>query len=111
MVQYVLVGSALVMFYWLILSLSEHLSFTLAYALASLGVVALVWSYARAVFDEASRSGIVGSVLSLLYGFLFVLLAAEDYSLLMGSLGLFVVLAGVMFFTRDVDWYALGDAQ
>ena len=111
MVQYVLVGSALVMFYLLILSLSEHLSFTLAYALASLGVVTLVWSYARAVFDEASRSGIVGSVLSLLYGFLFVLLAAEDYSLLMGSLGLFVVLAGVMFFTRDVDWYALGDAQ
>ena len=109
MVQYVLVGSALVLFYLLILSLSEHLSFAVAYALASLGVVALVWGYARAVFDEASRSAIVGSVLSLLYGFLFVLLAAQDYSLLMGSLGLFLVLASVMFFTRDVDWYALGE--
>ena len=109
MVQYVLVGSALVMFYLLILSLSEHLSFAVAYALASLGVVALVWGYARAVFDEASQSAVVGSVLSLLYGFLFVLLAAQDYSLLMGSLGLFLVLASVMFFTRDVDWYALGE--
>ncbi len=109
MVQYILVGSALVMFYLLILSLSEHLSFAVAYALASLGVVALVWGYARAVFDEASQSAVVGSVLSLLYGFLFVLLAAQDYSLLMGSLGLFLVLASVMFFTRDVDWYALGE--
>ena len=111
MVQYVLVGSVLVMFYLLILSLSEHLSFAVAYALASLGVVALVWSYARAVFDEASRSAIVGSVLSLLYGFLFVLLAAQDYSLLMGTLGLFFVLASVMFFTRNVDWYALGEGE
>ena len=108
MVQYVLVGSALVLFYLLILSLSEHISFTVAYALASLGVVALVWAYAAAVFNEASRSAIVGSVLSMLYGFLFVLLAAQDYSLLMGSLGLFVMLAGVMFFTRNVDWFALG---
>lgn len=48
----------------LILSLSEHVSFAVAYALASLGVVVLVWSYARAIFDEASRSAIVGSVLS-----------------------------------------------
>ena len=110
-VQYVLVGSALVLFYLLILSLSEHISFAVAYALASLGVVALVWGYARAVFDEASHSAIVGSVLSLLYGFLFVLLAAHDYSLLMGSLGLFLVLASVMFFTRNVDWYALGEGE
>ncbi len=108
MMQYVLVGSALVLFYLLILSLSEHISFTAAYSLASLGVVSLVWGYARAVFDEASRSAIVGSVLSLLYGFLFVLLAAQDYSLLMGSLGLFLMLASVMFFTRHVDWFALG---
>lgn len=74
-------------------------------------MVCLVWGYARAVFDEASRSAIVGSVLSLLYGFLFVLLAAQDYSLVMGSLGLFVMLAGVMYFTRDVDWFALGGEQ
>ena len=110
-VQYVLVGSALVLFYLLILSLSEHISFTVAYALASLAVVALVWAYVRAVFDEVSRSAIVGSVLSLLYGFLFVLLAAQDYSLLMGSLGLFLVLASVMFLTRNVDWYTLGEGE
>ena len=110
-VQYVLVGSALVLFYLLILSLSEHISFAVAYALASLAVVALVWAYVRAVFDEVSRSAIVGSVLSLLYGFLFVLLAAQDYSLLMGSLGLFLVLASVMFLTRNVDWYTLGEGE
>jgi len=108
-VQYVLVGSALVLFYLLVLSMSEHISFSAAYVLASLGIVTLVWGYARAVFDEASRSAVVGSVMSLLYGFLFVLLAAQDYSLLMGSLGLFLVLASVMFFTRNVDWYALGE--
>lgn len=108
-VQYVFVGSALVLFYLLILSMSEHVSFTAAYIVASLGVVMLVWGYARAVFDEGSRSAVVGSALVLLYGFLFVLLAAQDYSLLMGSLGLFVVLASVMFLTRNVDWFALSE--
>jgi inner membrane protein len=107
-VQYLFVGSALVLFYLLILSLSEHISFELAYSVASFGVVVLVWGYAQAIFDAASRAAIVGSVLSMLYGFLFVLLAAQDYSLLMGSLGLFLMLAGAMFFTRDIDWYALG---
>ena len=105
-IQYLMVGSALVLFYLLILSLSEHITFAFAYALAATGVVFLVSFYARAMFAEWGHVSIVGATLSLVYGFLFVLLALQDYSLLMGSLGLFLVLASVMFLTRNIDWYA-----
>ena len=105
-IQYLMVGSALVLFYLLVLSLSEHITFTAAYALAATGVVLLVSFYARAMFAEGVHVATVSATLSLIYGFLFVLLALQDYSLVMGSLGLFVVLATVMFLTRKIDWYA-----
>ena len=105
-IQYLMVGSALVLFYLLVLSLSEHITFTAAYALAATGVVLLVSFYARAMFAEGVHVATVTATLSLIYGFLFVLLALQDYSLVMGSLGLFVVLASVMFLTRKIDWYA-----
>ena len=105
-IQYLMVGSALVLFYLLVLSLSEHITFTAAYILAATGVVLLVSFYARAMFAKSVHAATVSATLSLVYGFLFVLLALQDYSLVMGSLGLFLVLASVMFLTRKIDWYA-----
>jgi inner membrane protein len=107
-VQYVLVGFALCLFYLLLLSFSEHVGFARAYAIAAADVVVLVTAYVRFVLAKGSRALAIGGFLAVLYAFLFVLLQIQDYALLVGSVGLFLLLAGVMWFTRHVDWYALG---
>ncbi len=106
-IQYLLVGGALCLFYLLLLALSEHLGFALAYILSSATVVFLVAGYSKSVLRGTRRSTIILSIMSTLYSFLFVLLAAQDYSLLIGSLGLTLVLATVMYLTRNVNWYAV----
>ena len=107
-VQYLLVGFALCLFYLLLLSFSEHFGFTRAYAIAAADVVALVTAYVRFVLRKGSRAVALGGFLAVLYAFLFVLLQIQDYALLVGSIGLSLLLGGVMWFTRHVDWYALG---
>jgi inner membrane protein len=106
--QYLLVGFALCLFYLLLLSFSEHLGFARAYAIAAADVVVLVTVYVRYVLGKGSRALALGAFLGALYAFLFVLLQIQDYALLVGSVGLFLLLAGVMWFTRHIDWYALG---
>jgi inner membrane protein len=107
-VQYALVGLALALFYLLLLSLSEHLSFAMAYAIAAAACVALIGFYVSHVLHSWRRGAAFGVLLAALYGLLFVLLSAEDYALLMGSLLVFGVLAGVMLLTRKLDWYGVG---
>jgi inner membrane protein len=108
--QYLLVGLSLCLFYLLLLSLSEQIGFLLAYAIAAELVVALFTIYVRFVLGSWTRAIGLGAFLWVLYGFLYVLLQIQDYALLAGSLGLFVVLAAVMWFTRNVDWYRAGAA-
>jgi inner membrane protein len=112
-VQYFLVGGALCLFYLLLLSLSEHVAFSAAYAIASIATVALISAYSSVLLRSATRVlGLTGA-LALLYGYLYVLLQLEDWALLMGSIGLFLILALVMYTTRRVDWGAahLGRAR
>ncbi len=104
-IQYLMVGSALSLFYVLLLSLAEQIAFGAAYAIAAGATVALLGAYAAAVLKSRWRGGIFAGVLGLLYGYLYVLLQAEDYALLLGSVGLFLILALVMLITRRVDWY------
>ncbi len=78
----------------------------MAYCIASTLVVALVFFYARSALDSRSRAFSVTGVLAGLYGCLYVLLQIQDYALLAGSIGLFLILAVVMFATRKVDWYS-----
>ncbi|MGD0783322.1 MAG: inner membrane CreD family protein, partial [Candidatus Aminicenantales bacterium] len=102
--QYLLVGLADCIFYLLLLSLAEHIGFGLAYGAASAACAALVTLYTTAVVK--TRSGIVMlPVLAAAYGFLAVVLHSEDFALLIGALGLFILLGTVMFLTRKVDWY------
>jgi inner membrane protein len=89
------------------LSLSEHFGFDLAYAASTSGVVLLIAGYACSILGSARLGGTVGAVLVILYGYLYVILQLESYALLMGSLGLFAVLAGAMYFTRKIDWYGV----
>lgn len=106
--QYLLVGFALCLFYLLLLSLSEHLGFERAYLLASAGTVGLIALYSGSVLGSFRRAAALGTGLGALYGYLYVLLQLEDYALLLGSLGLFALLAAAMALTRRVDWYAAG---
>ncbi|MDH4186634.1 MAG: cell envelope integrity protein CreD [Nitrospira sp.] len=109
-VQYGLVGIALAIFYLLLLSLSEHLSFGWSYLIAGSACVSLLGFYASYVLKSAARSAGFTGMLVALYGVLFVLLRLEDYALLMGTLLLFVVLAIVMVITRNVDWYNISES-
>ena len=104
--HYLLVGSALCLFYVLLLSISEHIPFVIAYAIASAGILVLISGYSLAILRGKRRALVMSGMLAILYGYLYVLLQAEDYALLLGSIGLFVILALVMFLTRRVDWYS-----
>ncbi|OQA29255.1 MAG: Inner membrane protein CreD [Verrucomicrobia bacterium ADurb.Bin345] len=103
--QYLLIGLALVIFYTLLLSISEHLSFGRGYLIAGAATIALVTGYAGSILRKARAAWLVGSILAVLYGYLYVLLQLEDYALLLGSIGLFVILGTVMFLTRRINWY------
>jgi inner membrane protein len=105
-IQYLLVGSGLCLFYLLELSLAEHIGFFLAYLCATLAVTILIWFYCIIVLRGYFRASIVSTVLLLLYGYLYILLMNQDYALLIGSIGLFITLAIIMYITRKVDWYA-----
>ena len=107
-IQYLMLGGALCLFYLLELSLSEHLGFPLAYTVASIAVVGMVAGYSVVVLHHIRRALFVGAAVSLLYAYLYILLMNEDYALLIGSVGLFLILAAIMYATRRVDWYELG---
>jgi len=106
-IQYLLVGFAILVFYLLLLSLSEHVGFDRAYLASTAAVVLLIGSYASAILSSQKLAISVSAVLSILYGYLYVILQLESYALLMGSIGLFAALAMAMFFTRKIDWYSL----
>src|SRR5262249_54048905 len=104
-IQYLMIGAGLCLFYLLELSLSEHIPFAAAYAVATAAIVAMVAGYSLAILRRARRAAIVATGVAGLYGYLYVLLTNEDYALLIGSIGLFIVLAAIMLVTRRVDWY------
>jgi len=104
-IQYALIGLALAIFFLLLTALSEHLRFGLAYALATLGCVGIVAAYVARVLHDAALGLAFGGALAALYAVLYLLLRAEDHALLGGAVLLFLLLAGTMLATRDVDWY------
>ena len=103
--QYLLVSIGLVLFYCLLLALSEHIHFNLAYLISALGIVGLITAYSHSIFKTTKQTVLMGSFLTTLYLFLFTVLQLEDLALLFGSVGLFIALAVVMYISRKVDWY------
>ena len=104
-VQYVLTGLALVIFYTLLLSISEYILFDRAYTIAAAATVLLIVFYAKSHFGNWRAPGILAAALSSLYGFVFILISLEDTALLVGSIGLFIILALVMYASRKISWY------
>ncbi|MBD3265766.1 cell envelope integrity protein CreD [bacterium] len=106
-IQYLFVGVGMCLFYLLELSLAEHIGFVASYILASLAVILLISSYCVAVLKGTRRAAVMAGVTTLLYGYLYLLLMNQDYSLLIGSLGLFLILAAIMYLTRKIDWFSM----
>ena len=110
-IQYILVGAAIVLFYVLLLSISEHLKFDLAYLLGCLAILGLITGYCWYILGNRRLTLMVFGVLAILYGFFYSLLQLQDYALLLGSLGLLLILAAIMYLTRHIDWYNLGTEE
>jgi inner membrane protein len=104
-VQYTLIGLALVIFYTLLLSVSEFVVFDLSYLIASAATISLVTWYAGAHFKAWKPALILFAALFILYAFIFVLIRLEDTALLIGSVGLFIILAIAMYFSKRINWY------
>lgn len=109
--QYLLVGAALCVFYLLLISLSEHIKFNPAYFVSTAATVVLITAYSSTIFRNKMLTISICVTLLTLYGFLYSLLQLQDYALLMGSLGLFAILAAVMYLSRNVDWYNIGKVK
>ena len=105
-IQYGLVGLALAIFFLLLISLSEHMEFWIAYVSASIACIALLGFYLSAVLRSLARGIAFAGGLTLLYAALYGLLVSEDNALVLGSLMLFAILAALMGVTRRIDWYA-----
>lgn len=103
-VQYVLIGFALCIFYTLLLSISEYTSYATAYISSALATILLISLYTRSVFQSTRTAGVFGAFLSILYVFIFVLIQLQDGALLAGSIGLFLILAAIMYFSRKIEW-------
>lgn len=108
-IQYILIGLAVILFYVLLLSISEHIAFDIAYLLSALAITVIITGYSQGIVKHGYFTLTVGGILVVLYAYLYIVLQLEDYALLMGSLGLLIVLATIMYITRKIDWYALGE--
>lgn len=100
LVQYLLIGVALALFFLILIALAEHMGFATAYLLASATVIVINTLYCVAILPRRSLALAVAAVLSAIYGILYTILRAEDYALLGGTLLLVVALSITMYFTR-----------
>ena len=107
-IQYILVGLSMILFYALLVSISEIAGFGWAYLISSIATIGLITLYSKSVLANAKMALIQGSILAFLYLFVYIILQLEDYALLIGSALLFSILAIVMYLSRKVDWYGVG---
>ncbi|MFH1030654.1 MAG: cell envelope integrity protein CreD [bacterium] len=106
--QYILVGLAILLFFTLLLALSEHINFNIAYLASSLATLIMIFLYSKTVLKTARLSFLTTGILAAIYIFIFTIIQLQDYSLLVGSIGLFIILSSVMYFSRKIDWYSAG---
>lgn len=104
LIQYGLAGMALVLFYTLLLSISEYIGFNLAYLVASVATIGLVTWYVGGIMHSSKLALFISFVLTVVYSYIFTIIQLQDYALLMGSIGLFIALAIIMFFSRKIIW-------
>ncbi|MHB9054826.1 MAG: cell envelope integrity protein CreD [Paludibacteraceae bacterium] len=104
-IQYLLAGIALILFYSLLLSISEQLNFGWAYVIAAVSTISMIVIYAHFIFRNRTQTGILTFILVILYTYLYIILQLEDVALLIGSIGLFIILGIIMYLTNKIKWY------
>jgi len=102
--QYGLVGLALILFYTLLLSISEYTGFNSAYLIAAAATISLIAWFVKSILQSGRATTVLSVVLVLIYSYIFSLMQLQDYSLLLGSIGLFITLAVVMYFSKKLQW-------
>lgn len=102
--QYILVGFALCIFYTLLLSIAEYMAFGQAYLIAAIATIGLISWYVGSALHSGRTAVFITLLLAVQYGFVYILIQSQDYALLMGSIGLFVILGVVMYFSRKIQW-------
>ena len=105
--HYLLSGAATVLFFLLLLAISEHCMFEPSYIIAALVASVTVSLYLISITKRYTLGIIMMGIFILLYSFLYFSLRSEDYALLLGSIFAFSILVGLMYTTRKVDWYKL----
>ena len=103
-IEYTMIGAAMVLFYTLLLSITEHLSFSTAYLISASAVIVLVSFYSYSLLKQKKLLFFVAATMSLLYAYIYVIIQMENYALLSGSVGLFIILSIIMYFSRKIDW-------
>ena len=102
--QYGLIGLALVLFYTLLLSFSEYVGFNVSYVIASVFTIGLIAWFVIGILASSRLTTILSVVLFLMYTYVFTILQLQDYSLILGSIGLFITLAVIMHFSKKIQW-------
>ena len=110
-IQYLFVGIGLCCFYLVLLALSEHVGFAMAYLLADMALIAIIGGYCSAIMGHRRYGLMVGSLMGLIYLLLYWLVISEAYSLLVGSIFLLVLLGLAMYLTRNIDWYNVNSKE
>ncbi len=103
--QYLLVSIGLILFYSILLALSEQMSFSWAYLISASAIVSLITAYSYSIFKQLKQTLLMGALFCVLYVFLYVVLQLEDFALLIGSIGLFIALAVIMYASRKINWF------
>lgn len=102
--QYSMIGLALIMFYTLLISITEHSSFAHAYLVSASAVIIMIGLYSVSILKNRKFPLFISLALTALYSFIYVIIQLENYALLVGSIGLFLILGAVMYFSRKIDW-------
>jgi inner membrane protein len=103
--QYILIGAALIIYYTLLISLSEQVGYNFAYWIATGATVGLISFYSVSFLRSKQLTALFTSLLIIFYSFIFIIVLQQDYSLLLGSVGLFLIVGSLMYFARKVKWY------
>src|SRR5690606_10835641 len=103
-VQYVLIGLAMVVYYTLLLSFSEQLGFTWAYIIASLATIILIGSFISTILKKGKSAMLLTGILAVFYIFIYVIIQLQEMALLVGSIGLFIVIAMLMYASSKISW-------
>jgi inner membrane protein len=102
--NYTLIGAAMVVYYILLLSFSEQLGYNYAYLLSSASTIVLISVFTASLLKNRGMAALFAFILSIFYGFIFIIIQLEELSLLFGGIALFIIVATLMYFSRKINW-------